>query len=53
MAVLFRRVAVFLVNPKEQEEATSLGMGRGSFSDPFVTFTRQVRHLPPEPFRDV
>jgi hypothetical protein len=34
------------------QEATSLGMGRGVLSEPSVTRTRQVRHLPPEPLSD-
>src|SRR5690606_36583831 len=31
------------------QDATNLGIGRGSFSDPLLTFTKQVRHLPPIP----
>ena len=36
-----------------QQLATSLGIGRGSLALPAATFTKQARHLPPLPFRDV
>ena len=32
-----------------RQDGTNLGIGRGSFVEPWLTFTKHVRHLPPLP----